>query len=440
MNKKFRYSLIVAGFIIFGITVPLIILFVSGKKLNWHTKKIISTGIIAFKIEPADATIYLNNLEQNLGNAEYKYIRDLQQGQYLLTAQKPHYQTWQTTIKLEPSKVFWAKPEDKKIILFRAPSATSTLLTNLNDLWVKDNQLFAVDNTTLYWLKKNNSSSTPAKLTLPKVTNKLTASPNGNFLLLTGQPTQKKPPVLLVELNTQTLLDLTDTLPNSATHLTLNNQGEIIFLDKNKPYLLSLKSKKPLLLSTTETLTDFQYQEDKLYFINETAQSAELKSLDVKTQNLQTLYTLPSPLKSITLNSVNKKFVYFHSAQNLYQFGLETGNLVEISRTFTQALSSPTNGLIWQTNQSFFYLNQKNQLSSASLPNYSLLHPMIEEDLDYVIFTHQNQIYASELSSEPTPNQFLLYSGKNIKTCFLSEDKKTLWILDDRDLNFISLR
>jgi hypothetical protein len=439
MNKKFRYSLIVAGFVIFGITVPLIILFVSGKKLNWNTRKIISTGIIALKIEPADAEIYLNQTKQDVDNSEYKYIRDLQAGEYRLEAKKAGYHTWQKNITLEPDKVFWAKPEDKKIILFKTPSTTSTFLPNINDLLVNENYLFAVNDNSLFILKKNNSSTTPTKLPLPKTLTNLQASPNNNYVFLWSNSTTKKTPKFLVEIATKTLTDLSDIIPNTSKHLTVNNQGEIIFLDNNQLFKLSLNNKTPELLTQTATSTTFIPREDNIYFITESSSQLLLQSLNTNSLITQTLYTLPATLTKPTLQFVSKKNVYFSSQNTLYQLNSDN-QLIKLSENFTsQNLNSyPIFG--WQTATTYNFINKKTSLSLIPINPQPMSQPIIEEELGYMLFTDQQNIYSLEIEPNNALNQFILYTGKAIKKIFVSEDKKTLWLLDEGELKNLNFR
>lgn len=439
MNKKIRYSLIVAGFIVFGITVPFIILFVSGKKLNWDTRKIISTGIIALKIEPGDAEIYLNGTKQDVDNSEYKYIRDLQAGKYRLEAKKAGFYTWQKSITLEPDKVFWAKPEDKKIILFKTPSTTNTFLPKINDLVVNETYLFALADNDLFILKKNNSSSTPTILPLPKPLTNLQASPNNDYLFLWSNSTAKKTPKFLVDVTTKTLTDLSESIPNTHKNLLVNNQGEVIFLDNNQLFKLSLNSKKPEPLTQATTITTFVPHEDYIYFITESNPQALLQSLNTNSQVTQTLYTLPATITKPTLQFVFKKNLYFSSQNTLYQLNSDN-SLLTISENFTNQNLNTYPIFGWQTTSAYNYINKKNSLSVIPIKPQPMLQSIIEEELGYLLFTDKQNVYGLELDPNHTLNQFRLYSGKAIKKFFLSEDKKTLWVLDDSELKNLSFR
>jgi hypothetical protein len=66
--------------------------------------------------------------------------------------------------------------------------------------------------------------------------------------------------------------------------------------------------------------------------------------------------------------------------------------------------------------------------------------PIIEEELGYMLFTDQQNIYSLEIEPNNALNQFILYTGKAIKKIFVSEDKKTLWLLDEGELKNLNFR
>ena len=106
MKKSSRYLLISFGIIIFFVIAPLLVLYVSGTRVNLDDRDTSSTGILDVKSEPSNAQVFINNDERSSTPAT---IRFLTQGEYVVTIKKDGYRDWTKRLAIESGEVRFAQ-------------------------------------------------------------------------------------------------------------------------------------------------------------------------------------------------------------------------------------------------------------------------------------------------------------------------------------------
>ena len=166
---------IIFGQLCFAIIISAVALtisfFASGNRFDWKNFRLIKTGIIVLKADPADALVYINGQKEPFSN---KYGRNFTPGRYEIIVQKDDYSDWSTDFRLEPESVnlyekivlFFKNPtltvltDPDKIKLLElandllAKNASSSLLYNEHEIWYDDSLIARfekkIDKATLY--------------------------------------------------------------------------------------------------------------------------------------------------------------------------------------------------------------------------------------------------------------------------------------------------
>src|SRR5574340_748921 len=117
MTQSSRYILILAGFILFLVAAPVIIMYVRGFTYDFKNNKFVSTGILAVRSDPKSANVYLDGKLKRKNSADLKFLAPRE---YDLELQKDGYLTWSKRLQVRPGQVTWAGPVGSKIFLFHS--------------------------------------------------------------------------------------------------------------------------------------------------------------------------------------------------------------------------------------------------------------------------------------------------------------------------------
>jgi len=116
MTLKLRFSLIGIGIVIFLIITPVLVLYARGFTIDWHNKKIVKTGAVVIKTDPAKALVFLNGKLQ--ANLTPRNIRFLSPGDYDIRIEKDNYQPWTKRLTVKSQLVTWVNANREFITLF----------------------------------------------------------------------------------------------------------------------------------------------------------------------------------------------------------------------------------------------------------------------------------------------------------------------------------
>ena len=184
-----------------------LIFYSQGYRFDFKTKKIVQTGGLFIKTNPAGAEIYLNNKFVKKTNFLFNslFLGNLLPGNYQIRIEKKGYHPWRKTLQIKETRV----TEVKHVILFPQKIDFQHLESQIKKVffWEKERKFFLLRQTPTRW-----------------------------ELIAFGLPQQKK-----------TLLSQplpSSQLKNSDLQFELKNLEKFFFLPTAKKRFLKLKSKK----------------------------------------------------------------------------------------------------------------------------------------------------------------------------------------------------
>lgn len=185
------------------ISIPLLLLFSSGYRLNLKNLKIIKTGSIYITSTPKNAQIYINN--EKYSETTPVLINNLSPNEYYISVQKNGYRPWEKKLLINSSlttfttKLFLVKenlkpenisknqfPQNTPITISADIASIIEQLDLSNNLRIEEinNLIIILDNNNniLYLVKSDNLSLKIEKIS-PKVTNFQLNKTDNNLLL-----------------------------------------------------------------------------------------------------------------------------------------------------------------------------------------------------------------------------------------------------------------
>lgn len=107
MKKRNRTALFFGFVFLFFASIPAIVLYTQGYRIDFENQKLVETSGIDVRIRPYNVKIFLNdNLEQET-NFIFRdaLFRNIVPGEYTIRLEKEHYQNWDKTLTLEGGQV-----------------------------------------------------------------------------------------------------------------------------------------------------------------------------------------------------------------------------------------------------------------------------------------------------------------------------------------------
>lgn len=117
MKLRYRFMLLGAGFLLFCLVTPILVLYARGYKFDFASKKLLKTGSLVAETEPAKAHVELNGKPLPNGQTPAT-IRFLLPGDYEVAIKKDGYQTWSKRLSVKSQLVTWANFERESVALF----------------------------------------------------------------------------------------------------------------------------------------------------------------------------------------------------------------------------------------------------------------------------------------------------------------------------------
>ena len=112
-----RYTLVIAGVIIFLVATPVMIYGIRGYVYDFDNNRLIKTGILVVKTEPKEVRITAADGGINRVYDKAGTIRFLRPDDYSLTVQKDGFHTWSKRLSVRGGLVTWANEGTDKIYL-----------------------------------------------------------------------------------------------------------------------------------------------------------------------------------------------------------------------------------------------------------------------------------------------------------------------------------
>ncbi len=178
LTRKWRRGLLCFFIATFLITTPIIVLYTSGYRYDWHNGLLKQTGALSLDMQPRDAELYINN-ERIIGLAPFRF-KNIAPGHYHVRLTATGYYSWEKEIDIREKQTTYLKDieliaksraeliaegpitqlflsPDERTLLYALPSATSTAWHLLDTPSQQSRVIFrgpSTQNAQTAWAKK----------------------------------------------------------------------------------------------------------------------------------------------------------------------------------------------------------------------------------------------------------------------------------------------
>lgn len=427
MTKRSRYLLILLGAIIFTILAPFIVFYSSGLTIDWQNKRLVKTGIVAFKIDPKNSKVFLDGTEK-IG--VHENIKFLLPKDYELRFEQSGFCSWQKKLTIKAGEVTWASPFGNKIFLLKENSTPTNVFENADDFFYKNDTLYSLQNDQLF--VQNLSDKIQYAIKLPLGATSLEFIDQNKFMAKTSSSETNNGSVFIDTESKKTfnLSSLFETTPK------IKISGQQVFALENS----TLYKTTPDFSSKTEYVKnafEFSILEDTLYYLSTTSTSTALTAMSVSTGESTLVSTLPK-LTSAEILITAQKQIFVQGDNQLYWIGFELKHLgLATEKQFEPFLPK----LIYagEGEISYFDFNKK-EPKLISRSRETIGHPILASNIGYAIWQKDQNIEALELDTRDHQNSCLIYKAQALQKFQTDEQNRRLFVLDGSNVKVIEFR
>ncbi len=138
MKRKYRKILFISFFLFFFIVAPILTFRSQGYRIDFENKRIIQTGGLYFKINPKEASVYLNN--EFVKKTDFLFnsilIENLLPQEYNVKIKKKDYITWEKNLTVKEKQV----TEAAGITLFPQEFNFKSISNEVEDFWISPSE------------------------------------------------------------------------------------------------------------------------------------------------------------------------------------------------------------------------------------------------------------------------------------------------------------
>lgn len=432
MKKSSRYLLLGFVILVFFVFAPLLVLYVSGTRLNLTDRDTSFTGILDIKSEPSGSSVSLDNEDKGSTPA---IVRFLNQGEYLVKISRDGYFDWSKRLPVESGKVTYAQVGVTAVQLIKkpepiviAPRGVSSFVLINNNVW------FASGNSIV----KASLNDPPNQIVIP-----LPFAPTSTKLLR-----DKKH--ILVQAN-QTLIIDTDTnkvLPNppgdsfdqdtaiiSSTQIIYHtSQGAVKLFNPVTNAVQTLRS----------NVIGFTMLGNTAYFIDQGPSPAIKSAITTAVWNGSQfsdvqLIVSDAGIAGGNLLITDSKELFCLCDRKLYRIG-QSAELLN-SDVVSAKLDLMTNELSFITSsETWFYnfLDNKPQLLTRSTTQTNDF--LIRSNIGYGFVANSLGLEAVEIDTRDKQNRYELLKDRPVYQLEMTADEKTAVALQDGALVMTKIR
>ncbi len=430
MSKKSRYILLLICFAIFFSASPAVLLYVTGIKYDFKTRQFIKTGVLAIKIEPEDATLFLNKKKIKPGTESIKFLLP---GEYEVKISKPGFAEWSNKYTIKPGEVTWVHPKNEKIYLFKSDPQIFLEKSKVSDIVTDENKI-AILREDGVELSDFSGKIYSRFYTDTKNYDKIEElGENSGFYLLKG-----KNSYAILNLETQSIKTISTKLSPQSQFLYLDNK--FFVLDNSSLFLL--KENGNNLLWTDTFLTQIYAAaslNNSLYYIQQS-----------KTEN-HLFYQNSLRSKAISLSEIAFNFetanIFLNKQKNIYLllnqtlFRLDSGLVKAYNNVSFAEQSQDKNNIFVGNNFELAYFNSDfPEAIMLTRSSDKIKSPILLANLGKVFFIQHNSLIVQDAQTSKKQNQLAIFSGAEIKKALIDSDGKNAAILDGETLKFFSIR
>lgn len=433
MTKKSRYLLILGGFVVFLILAPLIILYVRGISFDFTKHRFVATGILAVRVQPADADILLNGKLKKRGSGDIRFVVP---ADYQVSVEKTGYQPWSKRLTVDSGQVAWASPPYGNIYLFLKDPPAQTLATNVLDFSSQNNQVAVLTKDSLIFAQLNDRRAQKSYPLAKPVDTIAAADGSGQNFILTGQASQTAEPVILLFNSTSGQFTDLSSLFTALPKFGLAGNG-IFALYNGGLYQIDPAGKTKTAIF--QSVKAFYLEGDSLYFVQTKGAVNSLLTAEPPYSDSQTLLANLPNFSQGNLTVTFGKQIFLLADGGFY-----------LANASMQKLADNISGWNFNTADSAFALQSSGELDYYDVAGQTLnfvtrssepiISPRILPGISSALYIKNNQITAIELDTRDNQNQYTLYSGKVLNKFWVDPSGQKILILDDGELKSLVIR
>lgn len=393
MTRKSRYSLIIAGIIIFAIGAPLLVLYVQGKTIHFAGTRTQLTGIISAETSPSGARIVVNDEPKtNTPGA----VRFLASGDYTVSLSKSGYRTWTKRLAVIAGRVTHVNPNPTSLVLLKDSPPLEI---------AKDAGLFASDGKTIFYaspeqklvlLSKENFSEMQS-IALPGPAIFIAADTDSSASLVRGTNF-----TIVVDSKTLKIADYSKSFATVSNMIL--SKGRLWGIDKNGQLVASNTANKPAIV-IAKGVAAFSAKENDIYYLTvegvlhhatfngSILDQDQILASNIPTGNYTDIYT--DSAKAVYV-LIDKRLLRINT------IATEIATNVTKASVASGTLSYTTPGELAWFNSS----TNKSQLISRSSQPFTEFY--VDPGLQYAFFTQGKELVALELDDNSGQNRYVL--------------------------------
>lgn len=427
MRKRTRYLLLVVGFIIFIFLAPIIILYVRGISYDFKNREFVQTGILNVKVDPNKVDIYINNILKEKKSGDINFLKP---GDYNVALKKDGYFPWQKRLTIQAGMVTWASPQNSNVYLLKQTTSRK-IASEVLDFVSKNSNVVYLTNSNIFYGKIDSVFN---KTALFKPVNKIISLDNENYILTNTIVPNSSP--ILFNSSTGLLTDLKTIFSTLPENISYNN-NEFYYLENEQLLTYNINSQEKNII--LNNIRNFYFQDNNLYYIQ-------------KNNNKNNLYVSISPFNQPQLLSINipeflkvdifvsySKQIYILADNTLYKLNSNFDKITDNIANFEFDFNGQNLPLLRYGEFNYYDFNSQN-LNFVTRKNEHVSNLVVKSNIGYAFYKNTTGIYAIELDTRDSQNQYLISQGDNIsKFNFYNSDKNIIY-LENGSLNTIDIR
>lgn len=451
MDKKIRNVLIIIFGIIFILAIPMVILYCQGYRFDFEAKKIIKTGGFAFKAQPKNCEVYIN--DKFIKKTDFifgeVFIKNLLPKKYNVKVKKQGFSTWEKNLEVKEKMV----TEAKNVLLFPKENNFSVFLSDIDI----ENYYFSPDEKKII-LKKNTENTW--ELSVFNLENN-----QENLLLKEGEyfkqkeveildlkwsPDSKKI-LLKTEIKKENQHFIIDALKENKEYIFsldyLGKPKEILFNNQNPEELFFLKTtatgtnlfktnfyQKSLSELPLKNALAYQLFNGNIFWLNK---DGFLTKSDLSGDNSEILNKKSFPIEQsleCEIKIMPNQKIFLNNKNGFYLFNPETEIFEKILNSIKDFKASPDSKNIYFSDNYEIWLSDESLKEIIFLNRFSKkIDDIFWLNPDYLIFNTEEKIKISEIDSRDKINIVEIGNFENPKI-FWNQNYKTLYLLSKGNL------
>lgn len=428
MTKRYRYLLLLLGFVVFLILAPAIVLYVRGITYDFSKKAFVTTGILAMRLEPKDADIYLNNKLKRKSSGDIKFILP---GEYDVTVKKDGYFTWSKRLSVESGQVAWGSPAYNKIYLLLKNPQAQKLTDNVVDVYGESDDLVYLSQGNLNIIPITNPTIAKA-FPLPYELNKIVTADAGlNNIILSASGTK----LTLFNKPTEKFLEL-DSMVETGAEFGFNG-NDIYAMSSGTLFSINPNNKtKTRLFSNMKA---YAFQDNLLYFVQNTPnQKPALYTSQAPFTSSQILLDNLPDFTSGKLLITYEKQIFLLADKTLYLANSTMKKMVDDISFFNFQKTDSALALI-HLGQADFFDPLAHNFNYVTRTTENLDNLVVRNSIGQAFYIANGKINSIELDTRDKQNQHLLYDG-TVEKFFVDRATKNIILLDSGILKSMTIR